>query len=361
MSASLPHWTPSAGALLHTFRLAERSPNLGYPPLRRRAFVDFASAASARQAISSLNGANIRNYRIDVSFAIVQRSGGPLAAAPLPAPAGALSPSSDKANTTWSNFAFGATSNRPLELPSTGAFAPIPAMPIDPSQMRKLLVTNLSAGVIDDDDLANLFSPYGAILESHLDTHPTTGLPAGSGYVVFNSADEAALAHHDMNKKPLSGGNEALVTQLTLVTNNNLGQLDSSPPATQQHANNGHYHYAFHPSYSTILENGTNALSKGLAFVHHGRDLSTSTASSTPHVSTPSGLGYGVRGNYPEHDFRAKPDGCVSYRAPAGSLPTSTKSTRPNARSTYPFLPLCIASLPHFRFLCASLLIRFVV
>lgn len=48
--------------------------NLG----RRRAFVDMATGEAARQALHSLNGTTIHGYRIDVSFAIVQRSGGPV-------------------------------------------------------------------------------------------------------------------------------------------------------------------------------------------------------------------------------------------------------------------------------------------
>jgi RNA recognition motif-containing protein len=45
---------------------------------RRRAFVDMASGDSARQAIASLHGTLVHGYKIDVSFAIIQRSGGPV-------------------------------------------------------------------------------------------------------------------------------------------------------------------------------------------------------------------------------------------------------------------------------------------
>lgn len=45
---------------------------------RRRAFVDMATGESARQAIASLHGTSVHGYKIDVSFAIVQRSGGPV-------------------------------------------------------------------------------------------------------------------------------------------------------------------------------------------------------------------------------------------------------------------------------------------
>ena len=50
--------------------------NLG----RRRAFVDMATGEAARSAISSLNGTTVQGYRLDISFAIVQRSGGPVRA-----------------------------------------------------------------------------------------------------------------------------------------------------------------------------------------------------------------------------------------------------------------------------------------
>lgn len=45
---------------------------------KRRAFVDMATGEAARQAISGLSGTYIHGYKIDVSFAIVQRSGGPV-------------------------------------------------------------------------------------------------------------------------------------------------------------------------------------------------------------------------------------------------------------------------------------------
>lgn len=51
--------------------------NLG----RRRAFVDMATGEAARQAIASLTGTTVHGYRLDISFAIVQRSGGPVSIA----------------------------------------------------------------------------------------------------------------------------------------------------------------------------------------------------------------------------------------------------------------------------------------
>lgn len=48
--------------------------NLG----RRRAFVDMATGESARQAINSFSGTIVQGYKMDLSFAIVQRSGGPV-------------------------------------------------------------------------------------------------------------------------------------------------------------------------------------------------------------------------------------------------------------------------------------------
>lgn len=45
---------------------------------RRRAFVDMASGDAARQAIATLHGTHVHGYKMDVSFAIVQRSGGPV-------------------------------------------------------------------------------------------------------------------------------------------------------------------------------------------------------------------------------------------------------------------------------------------
>lgn len=52
---------------------------------KRRAFVDMAAGEAARQAISSLNGTTVHGYRLEVSFAIVQRSGGPVSL-PLASP-----------------------------------------------------------------------------------------------------------------------------------------------------------------------------------------------------------------------------------------------------------------------------------
>lgn len=50
---------------------------------RRRAFVDMSSGESARQAIATLHGTSVHGYKIDVSFAIVQRSGGPVSFPPF--------------------------------------------------------------------------------------------------------------------------------------------------------------------------------------------------------------------------------------------------------------------------------------
>jgi RNA recognition motif-containing protein len=162
---------------------------------------------------------------MDVSFAIVQRSGGPLAS--LPTSTYHVQPAVKGNNRSHFSNSPMAAATRSLDLPSYGAFAPTSASPFEPGQMRKVLVRNLSAGIVDDDDLTTLFSPYGAIVEARLHTHPNTGLPTGAGYVVFSSPDEAALAQHDMNKKPAPGGNEGLVSQITTVTDS--GQPDSGP------------------------------------------------------------------------------------------------------------------------------------
>lgn len=45
---------------------------------RRRAFVDMATSEAAQRAIGSLSGTTIHGYRVEVSFALIQRSGGPV-------------------------------------------------------------------------------------------------------------------------------------------------------------------------------------------------------------------------------------------------------------------------------------------
>lgn len=53
---------------------------------RRRAFVDMATGEAARQAIATLHGTAVHGYKIDVSFAIIQRSGGPVSISILLSP-----------------------------------------------------------------------------------------------------------------------------------------------------------------------------------------------------------------------------------------------------------------------------------
>lgn len=222
-----------------------------------------ANSASAVLAVAEFSGRNFRGYRLEVSFALVQRSEGPAA---LPS-----SNTRSSHNTTFRpramthpqprserpNFDFSAYQQTMGEMnyipdnhlyltqptdhtlpymqyamPHTVPMAP--ALPVDtysapvsssasaqsffpasslPSafpvdehaRSRTLFIANLyPVAYIDTDDLQTLFSLYGTITDVELITDEN-GFSRGQGRITFEKREDAKFAQKELNGKVLAG------------------------------------------------------------------------------------------------------------------------------------------------------------
>ena len=79
--------------------------------------------------------------------------------------------------------------------PSHSTQSPLPASPL--LDARNLYVDNLPS--LSDVELRNLFLPYGPILKSRVAMDPTTRLPSGYGFVMFEKAEDALKAIEGLN------------------------------------------------------------------------------------------------------------------------------------------------------------------
>jgi cold-inducible RNA-binding protein len=70
----------------------------------------------------------------------------------------------------------------------------------------KLYVGNLPYSV-RDEDLSNLFSPFGAVASASVIMDKFTNRSKGFGFVEMESADEANKAIAELNKKDFQGRN----------------------------------------------------------------------------------------------------------------------------------------------------------
>lgn len=68
----------------------------------------------------------------------------------------------------------------------------------------KLYVGNLPYGV-RDEDLQQVFAPYGSIISAKVMMERDTGRSKGFGFVEMSSENEAQSAIHSMNSQPLGG------------------------------------------------------------------------------------------------------------------------------------------------------------
>ena len=85
----------------------------------------------------------------------------------------------------------------PSSLPSPPSVS-VPASPHSPPlDPRNLYVDNLPP--LSDVDLRNLFLPYGQILRSRVAIDPTTHLPSGFGFVMFERGEDAGKAIEGLN------------------------------------------------------------------------------------------------------------------------------------------------------------------
>ena len=114
----------------------------------------------------------------------------PSSAAPSPSSAAT---SNGDASHAFSHLVLSSTSSlssSPVPSPpSVAAALPPPSAVVD---VRNLYVDNLPA--LSDVELRNLFLPYGPILKSRVAIDPSTHLPSGYGFVMFERAEDAQRA-----------------------------------------------------------------------------------------------------------------------------------------------------------------------
>lgn len=178
---------------------------------RRRGFIVMSSADEARLAIKGLNGFVWFGYPIEVSFALVQRSGGP------------LDPDSD--NTIQRNVPRSRFNTGPRKMPDemqgydypsqgTTAFLHPAVLRAEEKNSQKsndiadpnsVLVSGLDpVAIIDDDDFARVLQPYGFLAAATLcrDDH---GASRGFGIATFAKETDAAEACARLNQIQVHG------------------------------------------------------------------------------------------------------------------------------------------------------------
>lgn len=197
---------------------------------RRRGFIDMSSPNEAKEAIEGLNGFVWHGYPIEVSYAIVQRSGGPFDqvtgrniikrnvprnrfnTGPRRVPSdsalgagffgeggsGALTPSgsfgygSDLASPGYSEASSRAPSEREDEASSATDPFTIFIAGLDP------------VAIIDDEDFRHALQPYGTITAATL-CRDERGTSRGFGIVTFANQEEATIACENLNGKIING------------------------------------------------------------------------------------------------------------------------------------------------------------
>ncbi|CAO1631597.1 unnamed protein product [Sympodiomycopsis kandeliae] len=191
---------------------------------RRRGFIDMAIHDQAKEAIKSLNGYVWHGYPIEVSYAIVQRSNGPLSGpntarrtvprsrwncGPRRHPVDSSSPPSSSSDFGSAYYSAGQSDisldhyhPRAQHAPSFAATAGFQAHPSTDNPAVDQYTVSVNGldpvAIIDDDDLARLLSLYGRVVACSLSRGPA-GFSLGHGVATFASTAEAANACQQLN------------------------------------------------------------------------------------------------------------------------------------------------------------------
>lgn len=242
---------------------------------RRRGFIDMASPSEARTAIESLNGYVWNGYPIEVSYAIVQRSGGPLSG-----------PNIVRRNVPRSRWNCGPRRQPLHDLSAQGVSGMIDygcssdmSLNMDDSKIQHvqtvesgengsdnvcidpftIFITGLDpAAILDDEDLANCLQLYGRIIACSL-SRDERGISLGYGVATFGSPHEASAARNALDGQIQNGKR---------LSCKNLHFTRASMPLVAGAGMNAHW--------SPLLANATSA------FLPNGSHYSTTTLHSLP-------------------------------------------------------------------------------
>lgn len=196
---------------------------------RRRGFIDMSSPNEAKEAIEGLNGFVWHGYPIEVSYAIVQRSGGPfdqvtgrnIIKRNVPrnrfntGPRRVPSDSALGANFFLDGLVSSggySMANYGSDLTSPGyseASSRAPSEREDDGSSATDPFTIFIAGldpvaIIDDEDFRHALQPYGTITAATL-CRDERGTSRGFGIVTFANQEEATIACENLNGKVING------------------------------------------------------------------------------------------------------------------------------------------------------------
>lgn len=200
---------------------------------RRRGFIDMSSPNEAKEAIEGLNGFVWHGYPIEVSYAIVQRSGGPfdqvtgrnIIKRNVPRNRFNTGPRRVPSDSALGAAFFGESGNNALtgaggfgmatygsDMGSPGyseASSRAPSEREDDASSATDPYTIFIAGldpvaIIDDDDFRHALQPYGTITAATL-CRDERGTSRGFGIVTFANQEEATIACENLNGKVING------------------------------------------------------------------------------------------------------------------------------------------------------------
>lgn len=192
---------------------------------RRRGFIDMSSPFEAKEAIEGLNGFVWHGYPIEVSYAIVQRSGGPfdqesgrnIIKRNVPRNRFNTGPRRVPSDSTIGPRAFPGAGLLPpplyRDMGGSGQSGPSsPAMSegssLDESTATDpctIFISGLDpVAILDDDDFRHALEPYGAVTAASL-SRDQEGISRGFGVVTFSAEAEASAARDHLDGKLVNG------------------------------------------------------------------------------------------------------------------------------------------------------------
>jgi RNA recognition motif-containing protein len=194
---------------------------------RRRGFIDMSTPKEAKEAIEGLNGFVWHGYPIEVSYAIVQRSGGPfdqvagrsIIKRNVPRNRFNTGPRRIPSDSALDASVFNGLTQqfgRQMQIGSAatepghadvGAYDTLPNTEIGGPFVDPLTVFIAGldpVAIIDDDDFRHALEPYGTITAATL-CRDDNGTSRGFGIVTFASAQAASNACEAINGKTING------------------------------------------------------------------------------------------------------------------------------------------------------------